>query len=222
MTAIHVRIQPRQRFRWLNPIHTHFRAKRMRQFAERFPLTDATTILDVGGTPENWRLVARRPQVTLLNLPGRQPARLLPNMRAVAGDARQLPYADQSFDIVYSNSVIEHVGPWEQQQRFAREVQRVGCSYYVQTPNKWFPIEPHILGVGIHWLPRGWQQRLIRYVTLVGLVRRMTPDQIDGFLTQVRLLTYGEVRVLFPDAEIQRERFLGLTKSFVITRPPVS
>lgn len=208
-------IQPRRMLRWLNPIHTHFRRKRMQAFVEHFQPSATTTILDVGGTPQNWRLIVAQPQITLLNLPGRQPTAMPSNMQAQVGDGCAMEFADAAFDIVFSNSVVEHVGTWEDQQRFAREVQRVGQSYYVQTPNKWFPLEPHVITLGVHWLPHRWQRRVLPYTCLSAIVRRGTP-WLDRYLGSVRLLTYAECRTLFPNADIQRERFLGLTKSFVI------
>jgi len=217
MVVPNARVEPRRHLRWLNPIHTYFRRKRIQEFVDLFQPADATTILDVGGTPQNWRLVAAQPQLILLNLPGKQPENLPSNMTAVGGDGCNLQYADKSFDLAFSNSAIEHVGTWDNQKAFASELRRVGRSYYVQTPSKWFPVEPHILTVGVQWLPRKWQYRLIRYTSLVGLVRKVSPAWVDGFLDEVRLLTYGECRTLFPESDIKRERFLGITKSFVIS-----
>ena len=77
----------------------------------------------------------------------------------MAGDGRALPFRDEAFDVVFSNSVIEHVGDAASQRRFAREVARVGRAYWVQTPNRWFPVEQHLLTPLVHWLPKSWQRR---------------------------------------------------------------
>ena len=116
----------------------------MREFVARFGVSEETRILDVGGTPANWLLTDVRPRVTLLNMPRGQ-ERDEASFTFVSGDGCQLPFRDQSFEIVFSNSVIEHVGTPDQQRRFAHEIQRVGRRYWVQTPNRRFPVEPHLL-----------------------------------------------------------------------------
>jgi hypothetical protein len=92
--------------------------------------------------------------VTLLNVFGEAPWPLPPGMTYVCGSALGLPFDDNAFDVAYSNSVIEHVRTWENQVRFAAEIRRVAPRYYVQTPNAAFPIEPHVMGLGIQWLPK--------------------------------------------------------------------
>src|SRR5580700_6944769 len=121
-----------------------FRARRMREFVSRFGVTEETRILDVGGTPVNWLLAGVRPRVTLLNMPRGQ-ERDEASFTFVSGDGCQLPFRDQSFEIIFSNSVIEHVGTPDQQRRFAQEIQRVGRRYWVQTPNRRFPVAQHLL-----------------------------------------------------------------------------
>ena len=76
------------------------------------------------------------------------------NVDAVVGDATDLgAFADGQFDVAFSNSVIEHLFTYEAQSHMARELQRVGRAHWVQTPNFWFPIEPHFLVPAWHWLP---------------------------------------------------------------------
>jgi len=58
---------------------------------------------------------------------------------------------DGEFDLVFSNSVIEHVGDFERMRQFVHEARRVAKSYWIQTPSKWFPIEPHC-GMPFWWL----------------------------------------------------------------------
>jgi ubiquinone/menaquinone biosynthesis C-methylase UbiE len=193
----------------------------MRRFVRDCRLTADSSVLDIGGTPDNWQLVAVSPRLVLLNMP-RAHADLAGAAQWVAGDGRQLPFRDAAFDVVFSNSVIEHVGDAASQERFAREVARVGRAYWVQTPNRWFPVEQHLLTPLVHWLPRRWQRAILRRGTVWEALTHPTPDRrefyIEHFLNDVRLLSFRQVGSLFPGARIIRERFLGLTKSLIAWR----
>lgn len=205
--AIYARISP-----W-------FRRRRMRWFRALLPLAPAERLLDVGGFPWFWREARLPNPITLLNLGF--PAGLAesyPGFTYVTGDGCALPFDDGAFDVVFSNSVIEHLGTWENQRRFAAEVRRTGRRLWVQTPARGFFIEPHLLAPFIHWLPLATQRRLIRPLTGWGWLTRPTPAQVDAFLAEVRLLTRAEMQTLFPDCEILEEKFLGMTKSYVAVR----
>ncbi|PYT24288.1 MAG: class I SAM-dependent methyltransferase, partial [Acidobacteria bacterium] len=104
----------------------------MRRFARTFGVTAETRILDVGGTPFNWSLLDVQPRVTLVNMPRAREA-FDAQFQSVFADGRALPFPDHSFDIVFSNSVIEHVGNHESQSQFANEIARVGEAYWIQT-----------------------------------------------------------------------------------------
>ena len=199
-----------------------FRRARMQAFAELFRPAPGTTILDVGGTPYNWALLGTPAHLTLVNLelPRGGVDSLPPNVTVVIGDGTRLDFESESFDVAFSNSVIEHVGSWQAQQAFAAELRRVGRGLWVQTPARGFPVEPHLMGVFIHWLPRSWQRRLVRWTTGWGWLVRPSQARIDALLDELRLLDHDEMQQLFPDCEIRRERFLGLTKAYVAVRPP--
>jgi len=197
-----------------------FRRRRMQAFAETFAPHAGTSILDVGGTPFNWELLGSESRLTLLNLELPEGFDALPaNYGFVVGDATHLEFDAGAFDIAFSNSVIEHLSTWERQQAFAREVRRVGRGVWVQTPARHFPVEPHLLALFVHWLPRDWQRRLLRWATGWGWIARPSQEQVDRFLEETRLLDHREMRTLFPDCEIRRERFLGLTKAYLAVRP---
>ncbi len=199
------------------------RFERFQQLLERLGGAEDVRVLDVGGAPHYWLNMAGFDalpvQVTLLNLTP-YPDDLHPRLRTAVGDVRAMPqYADGSFDLVHSNSVLEHVGRWEAQQQAAAEIRRVGRAYFVQTPNRAFPLEPHFLLPGFQFLPialRVWVARRFR----PGWYRtRSVPAAIEDART-IRLLTRSELLHLFPDGEVWGERLLGLTKSWVITRRP--
>jgi hypothetical protein len=190
----------------------------MQRFAREFRLTPATFVLDIGGTSENWRLLDTPPRVVLLNMP-RAAAELTGAASWVAGDGCALPFRDAAFDVVFSNSVIEHVGGAARQESFAREAARVGRSYWIQTPNRWFPVEQHLLTPLVHWLPRRWREWIVPRATVWSAVTRVSPDQrefyLRHFLDEIRLLGAVELRALFPGSRLIRERFCGFTKSLV-------
>ncbi len=193
----------------------------MRQFERYFALTSATRVLDVGGTPANWEFTTVRPRLTILNTPRAKEA-APPDVAWVSGDGRRLPFPDRSFDIVFSNSVIEHVGDPAAQRAFADEIARVGIHYWVQTPNRRFPRDLHLLTPFVHYLPRSWQRRFIPRFNVWQLLARPKPDErnyyISHFLNEVRLLDAATLRHIFPGAHLLRERFLGLTKALIATR----
>jgi hypothetical protein len=203
-------------FRRISPF---FRRKRIALFLKRLQPPRGATILDVGGYPGNWQEVALDAKITTLNLevaPGSE--QFDPRCTPVAGDATHLTYADQSFDIVFSNSVIEHVGTWERQEQFASEARRVGKKLWIQTPARSFPIEPHYLAPFIHWLPRSLRRKLIRNFTAYGWLHRPNPAQVEMLLNEIRLLSEREMQMLFPDCTIVVERFLGIPKSYIALR----
>ena len=198
-----------------------FRRRRMRAFAEAFRLRGSTTVLDVGGTRYNWALLDAAPRVTLLNIEPADTSGSLPgNMTSVVGTGTRLEFGDAAFDIAFSNSVIEHVGGLEAREAFARELRRVGRGVWVQTPARSFFVEPHLMAPFLHWLPLGWQRRLVRWASLWGWISRPTPEGVARFLDETHLLDAAEMRALFPDCELRRERFLGLTKSYIAVRRP--
>jgi 2-polyprenyl-3-methyl-5-hydroxy-6-metoxy-1,4-benzoquinol methylase len=135
------------------------------------------------------------------------------NVTVQYADGTQLPFADRSFPIIFSNSVIEHV-PKALQPAFAEEIRRVGERYFVQTPNKWFPIEPHYQMPFFHFLPERAQKALNKRFTM--------GFRSKGEWYETTLLTAGELQRLFPEAEIHREKRFGLTKSLMAVRGPSS
>ena len=203
-----------------------FRRQRFRIFLdlidEALSRRDVCRILDIGGEVEYWTMVSdligdRNIYVTLVNLTA--PAVDSSRFSSLAGDARDLSsLADMSFDLVHSNSVIEHVGRWRDMLAMAQEVRRLAPAYYVQTPYFWFPIEPHCSTAFFHWLPEP--------VRLSMLLRRprghwgMAPDVSSamGQIQSADLLDVRTMSALFPDATIQREKVAGLTKSLIAIR----
>jgi hypothetical protein len=200
---------------------TAMRRKRFAFFLsllERLP--QPVSILDVGGTQNFWERLGLTDysgiHITLLNI-HQPPQQNHPLFSAMIGDATDMSnIADQAFDVVFSNSVIEHVGDLSQQQRMANEVQRVGKRYFLQTPNYYFPIEPHFLFPGFQWLPVSVRVFLITHFSL-GWVKRISDvEDARKLVENTRLLRKRQLLQLFPGADLYEERFLSLVKSFVV------
>jgi ubiquinone/menaquinone biosynthesis C-methylase UbiE len=208
------------------PLLRHFRKKRMAKFYRALSITPQTKILDVGGNPFIWQIAAEEglPQIdhiTVLNLYEEDTARLPSNVRWVVGDGCKLPFEDGEFDVVFSNSVIEHLGDHDSQVAFAKEISRVGKSYWVQTPNPRFFVEPHYLSPFVHWLPVNVRRKVARHATAWGLLTHPSKQEIDERLKEIRLIAPKEFRSMFPSAEIINERFIGMPKSLVAKFHPV-
>jgi hypothetical protein len=201
-----------------HPLLRHFRRRRMNWLQSVFQLKTSTRVLDVGGTILNWQLAPVVPAVTLLNM-GPRPTDLAAEVPYIQGDARDLSrFADGQFDLVYSNSVIEHLGTWPNQQAMARELARVGRALFVQTPDPRFPVEPHLMAPFIHWLPRERRRLLLRWATPWGWTYRPSAAEVQARLDELRLVNLAEMRALFPQATIRVERFVGLPKSIIAYR----
>jgi len=200
------------------PILQHFRKSRMRLFAEMFAVTSQSKVLDLGGGAFNWTLLEVRPQLTILDI--YEHSDKADWAQYVVGDGCHMSFADRSFDIVFSNSVIEHVGGLERQREFAGEVMRCGGAFFVQTPNKWFPVDTHTLMPFAHWLPQRIFRKLIRFSPRF-LFFKTDPGDLADF-ANMRLLGRKELQQLFPGAEIVEEKFFGLTKSLIAVSPAVA
>jgi hypothetical protein len=197
-----------------------FRQARRRRLLEFIHRTQTATILDLGGNVYDWYEVPTTARITVLNLalagPPPDPAG---NISFIAGDACQLPFADQSFDLVYSNSVIEHLATAENQRRFASEARRVGRALFIQTPNRWFPIEPHFIAPFFHFLPKRAQSLFLPHLSLRSLLRSGDNADLHCLFAELRLLSARQLQGLFPESTIQRERLFGLTKSLIAAKP---
>jgi hypothetical protein len=127
-------------------------------------------------------------------------------------------FKDNEFDIVFSNSVIEHLFTKDNQRKMANEARRVGKNYYIQTPNYYFPIEPHWLFPLFQYFPRSVKISLSQVIPWGR--HAVSKKQAEDFVNEVRLLTVKEMKELFPDGKLYREILAGLTKSIIMYRFP--
>jgi hypothetical protein len=175
-------------------------------------------ILDIGGTNSFWekRGWAGREdvEIVLVNLWAEE--RVHPNIEGLAGDATDLSeFADGSFDVVFSNSVIEHLQTRANQAAMAAEVRRLAPVHWIQTPNFWFPVEPHFLTPAWHWLPVSARVALLRRRRWGW--RGPLPDasEAETAVREIRLMRRSELARMFPDSELRREKIGPFVKSFV-------
>ena len=196
-----------------------FRKKRLEKFEKlffkNFMPEDPIRILDVGGTDYFWKdsQIPDLPNssIVLLNLHLEKTTH--PHIESRIGDATDMKeFEDQSFDLVFSNSVIEHLYTWENQQRMAREIQRVGKKFFIQTPNKYFPVEAHYALPFAQYLPK----KLLFFLltkTKVSRFKKWDSEAAKQYLEEIRLLDEKEMQALFPQGKMLREKALGLNKS---------
>jgi hypothetical protein len=173
-------------------------------------------ILDVGGTTAYWqqRGWADRDDIhiTLVNL---TPAPMeYYNVLPTVGDATELEFHDNAFDLAFSNSVIEHLFVWEAQQRMAAEIRRIAPAYWVQTPNYWFPMEPHFLTPGWQWLPTQTRIKILQRRPVGQMGQCPDYKEASERVREVQLLSRRRLARLFPEANLIPERFGGLVKSW--------
>jgi SAM-dependent methyltransferase len=187
--------------RLATPIALRARARRHERFFALTRLQPGSRVLDVGCGELGLRALEPELDITGLDLyerPG------YPGAFVRADAADEIPFADDHFDLVYCSSVIEHVPP-QRRAAFAAEIRRVGRGWFVQTPALSFPIEPHSLLPGAHWIP----ERARRLYWRLGAA---------GGWEEISLLGRDELEALFGAA--RAERLGGLVKSWVCVSPP--
>jgi SAM-dependent methyltransferase len=201
--------------RLADAISLRSRRRKLRLLLDELRPTPETTVLDVGadelgfgegdgcGTLNFFEELYPWPErITALGLHEGAGFRARhPHVRYVQGDACDLPFRDGEFDLVFSNAVIEHVRGRERQRALVSEALRVGRSVFLTTPNKRFPVEVHTRLPLVHWLPDPVAHRAYRALGM-------------EFATEIRLLSAGELRSLFPGRV--RIHNLGLTLVAVV------
>jgi hypothetical protein len=174
-------------------------------------------VLDVGVIDTTWRssnfLESAYPWPEQLTAVGLEPMptfqRVFPAVKFVVADGRHLPFAEQSFDIGFSNAVIEHVGSRANQRRFVAELVRTCRTVFIATPNAAFPIDPHTLLPFVHWLPRCLRHPILR---VTGNRKWASEEALNP-------LRAGELAKMFPSGvsvRVERQRVLGMTTVLMV------
>jgi len=205
----------------LAKFHHFFRQNRMKWFEENFDIREDTKILDVGGGVQYWSYVKCKPKIKVLNI-FETNEHLPPNVTWTVGDGRKMDFEDNEFDIVFSNSVIEHLQEGQDQYDLAKEIMRIGKSFFVQTPYKYAVIDSHYMTFLVHWLPRNIQKKILRYTSVWGLVRKPPQTTINHMVNTTNLLDLSEMKRCFPGSRIRKERLLFLTKALIAYKLPAA
>jgi hypothetical protein len=204
-------------------ITPHFRRKRFAQFRkildEVCNAQGVARIIDIGGVSDYWEelrdLWSDLPlEITLANLQSEKSQVQAPYSYCHLSATDLSPFADNSFDIVHSNSVIEHLGRWPAMVQMVGEVRRLAPRFYVQTPNFSFPYEPHYRSLFMHWYPEQVRASMILKKRR-GFIGADTYDQAMLEVQEINLLSMRQMKALFPDAAIHREKFGFFTKSLI-------
>jgi hypothetical protein len=200
---------------------SRWRRQRLGRFLELVAPGPRARIIDLGGSAEMWSMLAHDfPgiadfEICIVNLPGGDEPDVSPNPNWTVsyGDACDLraQFSDRSFDIAFSNSVIEHVGNAARRQRFAAEVVRLAPAFWIQTPSDRFPIEVHTCVPYYFRLPppirsalqRRWELKLPEWSEMV---------------KSTTVVTRAEMARLFPNAQVYVEHVLGFEKSYSFYR----
>ena len=210
-------------------LSARYRMQRMRFLDECILAQDREdlTLVDLGGTRSFWEMnlkhlkgAHRLRRIDIYNLEVDSESRhVVGGVEVVEmpGNVTQLDgVADNQYEVAFSNSVIEHVGNLYQQNRFAHEIRRVAPCFVLQTPNRYFPLEPHFYVLFFPFMPLGIRTYLHRRFQLGWLAPESDELKARIECDEIRLLSRKELALLFPEARIRSERLCGLIKSFII------
>jgi hypothetical protein len=195
------------------------RARRWDWLLRTFPELDQMSVVDLGGDPATWTNSQVHPAIVhVLNIA--PVATDVPDwMQVETADACAIPQrvASRKYDLVFSNSVIEHVGGHERRLRFAESVHRLAPAHWVQTPYRYFPVEPHWIAPGMQFLPVRVRATLAQRWPMAHVKSTNLQDALTGVLW-TELIDKSQMRYYFPDSIILAERLAGLTKSMIAVK----
>lgn len=177
-------------------------------------------ILDLGGSEYFWRnlnlINLNDIQILLLNTEF-QDVKNFSNIDFINKDVRDLSeFSDNEFDVVHSNSLIEHLSTYDEQKKLAAEIQRIGKNYFIQTPNYYFPVEPHFLYPFFQFFSKEKKIALIQKKDLGWYKKQENMDKAEALASSIRLMKKSELENIFKNPKIHSEKYFLFTKSFIV------
>ncbi|MBA4406633.1 methyltransferase type 11 [bacterium] len=204
-----------------NNLSSRFRNKRAQILLDKLSALnlDEIKILDVGGSSYFWDEIRnsfkKSYQLVIVNLSKEEIG--IGEYQKIVGDGKTLSFIkDKSFDIVVSNSVMEHLGTFNQQREMAENIKRVGRYYFIQTPAFIFPFEPHFLFPFFHWLPKWVRVKLVQNFNLGWFTKQKSKEDAQRLVNSIRILKKKELKRFFQNFEIISERLWFFTKSYLV------
>jgi len=145
-------------------------------FKESTNYSNEKSIIDIGTTPsldseQNIFLTKTQENQNITCLSNQDCKILLKKFNnikeIIVGDGKNTLLDENSFDIVHSNATLEHVGSYNNQILFVRELIRISKEYvFLQTPNRYYPIDFHTILPFIHWLPKKIHRKFLKILKL--------------------------------------------------------
>lgn len=179
-------------------------------------------ILDIGGDISYWKNLGWQNDHCHIHLLNLYPISITDKdavtFTSVIGNALALPFEHGEFDLVFSNSVIEHVGSVENQEKFAEEVTRICDRYIIQTPSFWFPLEPHSLIPFFQFIPHKLRALLIMKFNINYFPKAATYKEAVQVSKSTLMFTKKKFHKLFPGADIHVEKLFGIPKSYTVIK----
>lgn len=175
-------------------------------------------IIDLGGSDYFWKNLTspemERFDITILNNEIQNPGE---GIKFIKHDVRDLGFIkDKEYDVVFSNSLIEHISDSNDLKNLAKGIMRIGKKFFIQTPNYYFPVEPHFLFPFFQFLPENIKINLALKHDLGWFEKQPDIESARRLVSSIRLLKQDELRRLFPGAALVKEKFYLLNKSFII------
>jgi hypothetical protein len=175
-------------------------------------------IVDIGGTSGFWdyweNYIHKDITITLVNLS----KDAINKREGIVANAENLSFIkEQKYDVLFSNSLIEHLATYNNQKKFAFTATRIAKYYFIQTPAFIFPLEPHFLFPFFHWLPKTFRIFLVKRFNLGWYNKEANNKKAKKLINEIRILKKYELKVLFPQSKIIVEYLSIFPKSYIVT-----